>query len=174
MLHEQQLAAASSGEDPSSRQQESGGDFEQAGSASSGPDKFASESARPLILRSMSHSALLSPSSRLRLSSRDNLSVPGAETASELLTPPIHSGDDFAHHDSTLQRPSTHPGSPVRSIGSSSSSPDEKKRRRLERNRMAAKQCRQKKKRYIEQLEVQIAMLRAENQRLREKLGFEG
>ncbi|KAJ1898657.1 hypothetical protein LPJ66_002614 [Kickxella alabastrina] len=48
--------------------------------------------------------------------------------------------------------------------------PDERRARRLQRNRLAAKECRQKKKAYINNLEAQVSDLQAENTQLRKEL----
>ncbi|KAJ1823422.1 hypothetical protein LPJ56_002987, partial [Coemansia sp. RSA 2599] len=48
--------------------------------------------------------------------------------------------------------------------------PDERRARRLQRNRLAAKECRQKKKAYIGNLETQVAELQTENARLRKEI----
>ncbi|KAJ1722318.1 hypothetical protein LPJ53_003268 [Coemansia erecta] len=48
--------------------------------------------------------------------------------------------------------------------------PDERRARRLQRNRLAAKECRQKKKAYIGNLEAQVADLQEENAGLRKEL----
>lgn len=53
--------------------------------------------------------------------------------------------------------------------GSNAVSSDDRRRKRLERNRVAAKECRQKKKRYICQLEDCVSMLKKENAELREE-----
>ncbi|KAJ2722794.1 hypothetical protein GGI07_003049 [Coemansia sp. Benny D115] len=48
--------------------------------------------------------------------------------------------------------------------------PDERRARRLQRNRLAAKECRQKKKAYITNLESQVNDLQMENAQLRKEL----
>ncbi|ORX67736.1 hypothetical protein DL89DRAFT_268949 [Linderina pennispora] len=48
--------------------------------------------------------------------------------------------------------------------------PDERRARRLQRNRLAAKECRQKKKVYITNLEQQVEDLENENSRLRKEI----
>ncbi|KAJ1645233.1 hypothetical protein LPJ64_003166 [Coemansia asiatica] len=48
--------------------------------------------------------------------------------------------------------------------------PDERRARRLQRNRLAAKECRQKKKAYISNLESQVADLQTENTQLRKEI----
>ncbi|KAI8324189.1 hypothetical protein GQ54DRAFT_78541 [Martensiomyces pterosporus] len=48
--------------------------------------------------------------------------------------------------------------------------PDERRARRLQRNRLAAKECRQKKKAYINNLEAQVDDLREENAQLRKEI----
>ncbi|KAJ1943863.1 hypothetical protein FBU59_002774 [Linderina macrospora] len=48
--------------------------------------------------------------------------------------------------------------------------PDERRARRLQRNRLAAKECRQKKKVYITNLEQQVEDLEHENSRLRKEI----
>ncbi|KAI9506041.1 hypothetical protein BX070DRAFT_219239 [Coemansia spiralis] len=47
---------------------------------------------------------------------------------------------------------------------------DERRARRLQRNRLAAKECRQKKKAYIQNLEDQVHDLRKDNERLRKEI----
>ncbi|KAJ1838044.1 hypothetical protein LPJ73_007201, partial [Coemansia sp. RSA 2703] len=47
---------------------------------------------------------------------------------------------------------------------------DERRARRLQRNRLAAKECRQKKKAYIGNLEAQVCDLQEENAMLRKEL----
>ncbi|PIA16532.1 hypothetical protein COEREDRAFT_8321 [Coemansia reversa NRRL 1564] len=48
---------------------------------------------------------------------------------------------------------------------------DERRARRLQRNRLAAKECRQKKKAYIQNLEEQVDAMQEENSRLRKENG---
>ncbi|KAJ2705499.1 hypothetical protein FB645_002385 [Coemansia sp. IMI 203386] len=48
--------------------------------------------------------------------------------------------------------------------------PDERRARRLQRNRLAAKECRQKKKAYITNLEAQVGELQSENALLRKEI----
>ncbi|KAJ1951924.1 hypothetical protein GGI12_006373 [Dipsacomyces acuminosporus] len=48
--------------------------------------------------------------------------------------------------------------------------PDERRARRLQRNRLAAKECRQKKKAYIQNLEAQVDDLKEENAQLRKEI----
>ncbi|KAJ2818006.1 hypothetical protein GGI24_005229 [Coemansia furcata] len=48
--------------------------------------------------------------------------------------------------------------------------PDERRARRLQRNRLAAKECRQKKKAYINNLEAQVCDLQDENSQLRKEI----
>ncbi|KAJ2805367.1 hypothetical protein H4S07_004036 [Coemansia furcata] len=48
--------------------------------------------------------------------------------------------------------------------------PDERRARRLQRNRLAAKECRQKKKAYINNLEAQVCDLQEENSQLRKEI----
>lgn len=48
--------------------------------------------------------------------------------------------------------------------------PEEKRQRRLQRNRVAAKECRKKKKEYVEKMEKKLAMLELQNTTLRSQL----
>ncbi|KAJ9059000.1 X-box-binding protein 1 [Entomophthora muscae] len=48
--------------------------------------------------------------------------------------------------------------------------PEEKRQRRLQRNRVAAKECRKKKKEYVETMETRLKMLQARNLELNMKL----
>ncbi|CAG8528313.1 16972_t:CDS:2, partial [Racocetra fulgida] len=50
-------------------------------------------------------------------------------------------------------------------------SEEERHRRRLERNRIAARQCRERKKAYVTNLETRVTRLEEENSRLRQQLG---
>ncbi|KAI9593132.1 hypothetical protein BDF19DRAFT_415771 [Syncephalis fuscata] len=48
--------------------------------------------------------------------------------------------------------------------------PEERRRRRLERNRLAARECRQKKKVYVQELEDRMERMESENRRLRKEI----
>jgi hypothetical protein len=48
--------------------------------------------------------------------------------------------------------------------------PEERRRRRLERNRLAARECRQKKKVYVQELEERMERMESENRRLHKEI----
>ncbi|ORY04924.1 hypothetical protein K493DRAFT_345336 [Basidiobolus meristosporus CBS 931.73] len=73
---------------------------------------------------------------------------------------------------STLLESSTEEINPASGLGSSSRglSSDERKQRRLMRNRLAAKECRKKKKAYVTELEDKAQRLENENIRLKQEV----
>ncbi|KAJ1731133.1 hypothetical protein LPJ72_004102 [Coemansia sp. Benny D160-2] len=93
-------------------------------------------------------------------------------TASELPDPDLSTDDDerlIDAADSGMPLTPDAPGS-GRPGSLRHLTPDERRARRLQRNRMAAKECRQKKKAYIQNLEDQMLDLRDENARLRKEI----
>ncbi|KAI8056928.1 hypothetical protein BDF22DRAFT_740436 [Syncephalis plumigaleata] len=61
------------------------------------------------------------------------------------------------------------PATPT-SSGTLHMTPEERRRRRLERNRLAARECRQKKKVYVQELEDRMERMEVENRRLRKEI----
>lgn len=61
------------------------------------------------------------------------------------------------------------PATPT-SSGTLHMTPEERRRRRLERNRLAARECRQKKKVYVQELEDRMERMESENRRLRKEI----
>ncbi|CAG8685046.1 16013_t:CDS:1 [Dentiscutata erythropus] len=71
-----------------------------------------------------------------------------------------------SHSIPTLHYPITN-----QQIKTQAVSEEERHRRRLERNRIAARQCRERKKAYVTNLETRVTRLEEENSRLRQQLG---
>ncbi|CAG8679652.1 22533_t:CDS:1 [Cetraspora pellucida] len=71
-----------------------------------------------------------------------------------------------SHNLPTLHYPITN-----QPIKTQAVSEEERHRRRLERNRIAARQCRERKKAYVTNLETRVTRLEEENSRLRQQLG---
>ncbi|KAJ2342844.1 hypothetical protein GGH91_003392 [Coemansia sp. RSA 2671] len=77
--------------------------------------------------------------------------------------------DDIARDESGMPLTPDAPGS-GRPGSLRHLTPDERRARRLQRNRLAAKECRQKKKAYINNLESQVCDLQEENSLLRKEI----
>ncbi|KAJ2490746.1 hypothetical protein IWW37_002849 [Coemansia sp. RSA 2050] len=77
--------------------------------------------------------------------------------------------DDIARDESGMPLTPDAPGS-GRPGSLRHLTPDERRARRLQRNRLAAKECRQKKKAYINNLESQVCDLQEENSQLRKEI----
>ncbi|RKP25916.1 hypothetical protein SYNPS1DRAFT_27560 [Syncephalis pseudoplumigaleata] len=77
-------------------------------------------------------------------------------------------GNESPLHPSSVDGGSR-PATPT-STGTLHMTPEERRRRRLERNRLAARECRQKKKVYVQELEDRMERMESENRRLRKEI----
>ncbi|RKP09993.1 hypothetical protein THASP1DRAFT_22231 [Thamnocephalis sphaerospora] len=79
--------------------------------------------------------------------------------------------DSMMGNESPLHAGSVDGGSrPATPTSTAHLTPDERRRRRLERNRLAARECRQKKKVYVQELEDRVERAESENRRLRKEV----
>ncbi|KXN71042.1 hypothetical protein CONCODRAFT_78563 [Conidiobolus coronatus NRRL 28638] len=95
-------------------------------------------------------------------------SITSASQLSTLANLPFHSSSTSPSSDSNPpSSPNSKPTSGRKKKGSSGSVPaSEKRQRRLLRNRIAAKECRRKKKQYVEELEERARILTQLNEEL--------
>lgn len=85
-------------------------------------------------------------------------------------TSPSELANDQALSDNNSAKPTSTSSQKKGDEKSKALTPDEKRQRRLLRNRLAAKDCRKKKKEYIKQMEQTIARLEREKEELNQKI----